>query len=101
MTRATSEEKRTYTKGKQVASSVGIEGPLALVAHVLHLGVTDPDYFRGPCGRWWAGIGELDPEYLYNKAVRLQGRVPPKYKETHWCTCKRRKPAGLPVGGLE
>lgn len=68
-------------------------GYLDLVAKILRYGVfhkdgADPDYYRMPCGRWWASLCGLDPSYLWGQAVRNRNR---RYIPLDKCTVINKK----------
>ena len=60
-------------------------GYFDLLADILKAGVHNPDYFREPCGRFWASVGGLDPAALWEKAVRDKGLIPLRYKPLGRC----------------
>lgn len=62
-------------------------GCTLLVAEVLKGGKEDPDYFRGPCGRYWASIGSIEPQILFEKAVRGTKREGESYTLLEYCKC--------------
>ena len=67
----TLEERRLHTRQYQVrGKETSQEGAyLRLAAAVQQIGIEEPDYFREPCGRWWATICGLDASYLWKTAV--------------------------------
>lgn len=42
---------------------------LHLLGAILSVGARDPDYFREPCGRFWASVGGVEPAILFREAV--------------------------------
>ena len=62
-------------------------GHLDLVAKILQYGVDgkegDPEYYRMPCGRWWASLCGLDPAYLWEQAIRNKNK---HYTPLNKCT---------------
>jgi len=49
-----------------------LDGYINLLAKILSVGVSNPDYFREAWGRYYCQIGGLDPEATYEKAKRLR-----------------------------
>ncbi len=54
----------------QSTKMYSIEGYRYLVAWVLRSAVKNPDYYRGPCGRYFADIANIGPEVMFRYAVK-------------------------------
>ena len=46
------------------------KGVLELVGAIMRASVVGADYYRTPCGRWWAGVAGLDWKGLYRTAIK-------------------------------
>ena len=49
--------------------SLDVAPYLKLLGAILALGVSNPDYYRDDCGRYWAELVGLHPSALWHKAV--------------------------------
>lgn len=59
-----------------------------LVAAIMRRnGRVPPDYLRTPCGRWWASVSGLEPQLLWETAVKDTYRESERYKPISRCTC--------------
>lgn len=67
-------------------SSLRRTGYLELLACVLK--GQRPEYFQGPCGRFWCSFSGLDPEYAFRLAHKQRGTYyGQSYYKTPYCHC--------------
>jgi hypothetical protein len=68
------------------------DGYLDLIARILHHGIAhrggDANYYRMPCGRWWAFLCGLDPAYLWGEAIGNRDQL---YTPLDECTVINKK----------
>ena len=61
------------------------DGIMNMIGTALKAARTDPDYLRGPCGRYLAELVGLEPEVVYRMAVKCTPREGEQYTPLEQC----------------
>ena len=72
-------------------------GEIELVGAIMRASVVGADYYRTPCGRWWADVGGLDSSALFRKAVKGTKRQDEPYMPLEKCPLHSHDHSGKEV----
>ncbi len=70
---------------KTAKDGLNAEGVLNLVGAILKHGSEHPNYFKSPCGVYWAEVAGLDAEKLFRMAVKGTQREGEPYSALERC----------------